>query len=205
MWTVKEIVRMYADGDITNWVEADTIAQAVMNNTVSAATGYLPSFLAYGWELDLDQLVDGSGRATQLDARKEALMIARNTIEEGRARMVEILSSRRNQSVRVAVYDWVMLESGGLNLPGLSDRSKKTMSRYLGPFRYIWTSKNRRSFFGVTIYYHDNDWNPHDELLAFIYLECRYMDLMLRSNALRTFLIWQRRRSSNIFKRLWYC
>lgn len=87
--TVKEIVKMYADVDIINWVEAVAIAQAVMNNTVSAATGYSPLFLAYGWELDLDQSYEGSGRGTQLEARQEALAIAKSAIEAGRARMLE--------------------------------------------------------------------------------------------------------------------
>ena len=46
---------MYADGDITEWLEALAVAKSVMNNTTSAATGYFPSYLAYGWELDIDQ------------------------------------------------------------------------------------------------------------------------------------------------------
>ena len=46
--TVKEIVRMYADKDITDWVEAIAIAQAVINNTASATTGFTPLYLAFG-------------------------------------------------------------------------------------------------------------------------------------------------------------
>ena len=135
--TAKEIVKMYADGNITDWVEAIAGAQSVMNNTTSAATGYTPLYLAYGWELDIDQAVDKSGRDDQVTERKRALSMAKRAIEAGRVRMKELLDRRRNQSVSVKVNDWVMLESLDLRLPGLSDRSRKTMPRYLGPYAVV--------------------------------------------------------------------
>ena len=125
--TVKEIVKMYADGDITEWLEALAVAQSVMNNTTSSATGYSPSYLAYGWELDIDQAVGKSGREDQVTEREKALAMAKRAIEAGRVRMKELLDRRRNQSVSIKVNDWVMLESQDLKLPGLSDRSRKTI------------------------------------------------------------------------------
>ena len=51
--TAKEILQIYADGAFSDWDELLPMAEMVMNNTVSEATGFSPNYLCHGREVDL--------------------------------------------------------------------------------------------------------------------------------------------------------
>ena len=53
--TTKRIIKAYANAELTDWDVQLSFAEAVMNNTVSPATGFTPNYLTSGREIDLGQ------------------------------------------------------------------------------------------------------------------------------------------------------
>ena len=86
-----------------------------------------------------------SGREDQVTEREKALAMAKRAIEAGRVRIKELWTDAAINRFPSG-NDWVMLKSQDLKLPGLSDRSRKAMPRYLGPFAVVEADDGRESY-----------------------------------------------------------
>ena len=116
-----------------------------MDNTVSSATGFTPNYLTTGREIDLGQQPAITRGGDLVANAKAAVKIAFRSLKKNQVRMERQLNKLRNQNGRIAVRDWVMLESDRIVLPGHSVLSVKYRPKYLGPFKVI-NEESRENF-----------------------------------------------------------
>ena len=128
VWTAKEILQLYADEAFSDWDEFLPMAEMVMNNTVTAVTGYLPTYLCCGRKIDLGGGIDRHG-GDLMERMSDALEEAKTSLEKNRARIERRLESLRQQGVTIESMDWVMVESSGINYHGHEQLSQKNLTQ----------------------------------------------------------------------------
>ena len=126
--------------DEDNWDELLTAAELSYNCAVHASTGFSPYYLNYGQEpnLPIDEAVKpahvsnnptAADRIAQLHA---ALAQAKSSLQRAQQRQAHYADQHRRELTFV-VGDSVLLSTEHLTLKD-KDRTKKLLSKYIGPF-----------------------------------------------------------------------
>lgn len=138
--TLEETLRAYVNYQQDDWDDRLAAAEISYNSSVHASTGFSPFFLNYGYHphLPLDVAVSStnvSNNPTAADriARLHAsIEDAKSSLLKAQARQTHYANLKRRE-LTFRVGDLVLLSTEHLTLKD-KDRTKKLMSKYIGPF-----------------------------------------------------------------------
>jgi hypothetical protein len=138
--TLEETLRAYVSYEQDNWDELLTAAELSYNCAVHASTGFSPYYLNYGQEpnLPIDEAVKPSHvsnnptAADRIARLHDSLTQAKAALQRAQQRQAHYADQRRRE-VTFAVGDSVLLSTEHLSLKD-KDRTKKLLSKYIGPF-----------------------------------------------------------------------
>ncbi len=120
--------------DDSDWIRYLSTVEFSINDSVSQSTGFTPFYLAFGQHPESLEL------SSTLDSVKPDwnLLItqARTSIEKAQAHQAAVYNKNRKESP-ILVNDLVLVERVGINWQPDSQRSKKLLSPWLGPFRVL--------------------------------------------------------------------
>ncbi len=139
--TLEETLRAYVNYRQDNWDELLTAAELSYNCAVHASTGHSPFFLNYGHEpvLPIDEAVKPANvsnnptAAERIQQLHEALGRSKAALLRAQQRQAQY-ADRNRREITFVVGDSVLLSTEHLSLKN-KDRTKKLLSKYIGPFK----------------------------------------------------------------------
>ncbi len=138
---MEETLRAYVNYRQDNWDELLTAAELSYNCAVHASTGHSPFFLNYGHEpmLPIDEAVKPANvsnnptAAERIQQLHEALGRSKAALLRAQQRQAQY-ADRNRREITFVVGDSVLLSTEHLSLKN-KDRTKKLLSKYIGPFK----------------------------------------------------------------------
>lgn len=160
---IHEMVRNYINYQQNNWDEILVSCEIAYNNSIQASTGFTPYYLNYGhhpnFPLSLSLPASASSSTSPLvpandqpstdttydstnDTSTQLVQRMRDNIERAKLNLQEAQQTqaqyvnKRRRDVQYKVGDKVLLSTKDLKISG-SDRAKKFLSNWIGPFDIV--------------------------------------------------------------------